>query len=186
MRAFGSYGPLRLSALGEDLDHARGLASRSCYFPGMATPQERKVLLGEAAEHLVLARLLRRGYVASQAPRAWKADDILGRDGLRIQVKATVKGASQGWLVGDVVADPRRFYALVDFADEKNAVIYLVPSSIVREAAEASHWEYYRHHPGAKPSPMRKVMDPFPFEVSGCPPGWLEKFCEGWPQLDLA
>jgi hypothetical protein len=62
----------------------------------MATPQEQKVLLGEAAEHLVLARLLRSGSVASQAPRAWKADDILGRDGLRIQVKATVKGASQG------------------------------------------------------------------------------------------
>jgi hypothetical protein len=99
----------------------------------------------------VLARLLRRGYVASQAPRAWKADDVLGRDDLRIQVKATVNGISQGWLVGDVDAHPRRFYALVDFADEKNAVIYVVPSSIVREAAEASHWEFYRHHPGAKP-----------------------------------
>jgi hypothetical protein len=99
------------------------LRALSCYFPGMAKPQPEKVLLGEAAEHLVLARLLRRGYVASQAPRAWKADDILGQDGLRIQVKATVEGSSHGWLVGDVVADPRRFYALVDFADEKNAVI---------------------------------------------------------------
>lgn len=162
------------------------LRALPCYFPGMATPQEQKVLLGEAAEHLVLARLLRRGYVASQAPRAWKADDILGRDGLRIQVKATVKGISQGWLVGDVVADPRRFYALVDFEDEKNAVIYFVPSSIVREAAEAYHLEYYRHHPGAKPSPMRQVMDPFPFEVSGWPPNWLVDFRERWQQLDLA
>ena len=147
------------------------LRARSCYFPGMATPQEEKVLLGEAAEHLVLARLLRRGYVASQAPRAWKADDILGRDGLRIQVKATVKGTSQGWMVGDVVVDPRRFYALVDFMDEKNAVIYVVPSSIVREAAEAADREYHRLHPGAKQTTMRKVLDPFPFEVCGCPKG---------------
>lgn len=153
----------------------------------MATRQEEKVLLGEAAEHLVLARLLRRGYVASQAPRAWKADDILGRDGLRIQVKATVKGTRHGWLVGNVVADPRRFYALVDFADEKNAVIYVVPSSILHEAAEEYHRDYGRLHPGAKQeTTIRQVMDPFPFEVRGFPKGWLEKFLEGWPQLDVA
>lgn len=34
----------------------------------MAQGQEEKVLQGEAAEHLVVARLLRRGYVASQVP----------------------------------------------------------------------------------------------------------------------
>ncbi|PZS10978.1 MAG: hypothetical protein DLM70_00090 [Chloroflexi bacterium] len=71
----------------------------------MAQGQAAKVLLGEAAEHLVLARLMRRDYVASQAPRAWKSDDILVRDGFRIQVKATTKGTRQGWMVGDVLDD---------------------------------------------------------------------------------
>jgi len=152
----------------------------------MATPREEKVLLGEAAEHLVLARLLRRGYVASQAPRAWKADDILGQDGLRIQVKATVKGTRHGWLVGNVVADPRRFYALVDFTDEKDAVIYVVPSSILHEAAEEYHREYCRLHPEAKQeTTIRNVMDPFRFKVCGFPEGWLEDFCERWQQLDV-
>ncbi|MGH3284623.1 MAG: hypothetical protein ACRDPD_08065 [Streptosporangiaceae bacterium] len=34
-----------------------------------------------------LAGLLRRGYVASQDPRAWKADGILGREGHRLHPK---------------------------------------------------------------------------------------------------
>jgi len=58
----------------------------------MTDGQGKKVLLGEAAEHLVLARLLRRGYVASQAPRTWKADDILVYGGPRVQVQATTTG----------------------------------------------------------------------------------------------
>ena len=110
----------------------------------MAQSQERKVLLEEAAEHLVLAGLLRRGYVASQAPRAWKADDILCLDGFRIQVKATDKGGKQGWLIGNVEVDPRRFYAPVDFASENAPDVFFVASGVVREAAEEADCEYHR------------------------------------------
>ena len=148
----------------------------------MSKPMEEKVLLGEAAEQ-VLAMLLRHGYVAGQAPRGWKADDILGHGDLRIQVKATVKGTKHGWLVGDVDVDPKRFYALVDFADEADPRIYVVPSRIVRDAAEASHREYYVYHPDAQPSAMRQIQDPFPYEVCGYPPGWLPKFHNGWTGL---
>jgi hypothetical protein len=155
-----------------------------CYLLAMAKPMEEKVLLGEAAEHLVLAMLLRHGYVAGQAPRGWKADDILGRGDLRVQVKATVKGTKQGWLVGDVDVDPKRFYALVDFADEAAPRIYVVPSCIVRDAAEASHREFSRLHPHADPATtMRQIKDPFPYEVGGYPPGWLQKFHNGWTGL---
>jgi hypothetical protein len=82
-------------------------------------------------------------------------------------------------MVGDVVADPCRFYALVDFTDEKNAVIYVVLSSIVREAAEAADREYHRLHPGAKQTTMREVVDPFPFEVCGCPKGVAREVLRG-------
>lgn len=149
----------------------------------MAQPQERKVLLGEAAEHLVLAGLLRRGYVASQAPRAWKADDILCRDGYRIQAKATDKGMKQGWLVGSVEVDPRRFYALVDFASENAPDVFIVPSGVVREAAEGADREYHRLHPANAQTGMRKIHDPYPFPVTGFEPGWLDKYRDHWTQF---
>jgi len=55
----------------------------------MPTSQAEKLLLGEAGEFLVLTRLLRHGHVASQAPRNWKADDILIHGGQSIQLKTT-------------------------------------------------------------------------------------------------
>lgn len=149
----------------------------------MAKPQEAKVLLGEAAEHLVLA--LRRGHVASQAPRAWKADDILGRHGLRIQVKATDQGKRQGWMVGNVEPDPQRFYAFVDFADETDPDVYIVPSCIVRDAAEKAYRESLRVYTGAGPSVIRKIQDPYPpkLKVPGYEEGWLKTYRDGWAQL---
>jgi hypothetical protein len=123
----------------------------------MAKPQEAKVLQGEAAEHLVLAGFLRRRHVASQAPRAWKADDILGRHGLRIQVKATVQGKRQGWMVGNVEPDPQRFYAFVDFSDETDPDVYIVPSCIVRDAAERAHHEFHRVRAVSNPQDSRTL-----------------------------
>lgn len=149
----------------------------------MGKSQNQKVLLGEAAEHLVLAGLLRRGYVASQAPRAWKADDILGGDGLRIQVKATDMGKKQGWMVGNVEADPCRFYALVDFFDAQDPHVYILPSRTIREAAEEADREGHRLHPSAKQTGMRKIQDPYPYRVNGYEPGWLEFHRDQWAQL---
>ena len=144
---------------------------------------DEKILLGEAAEHLILAGLLRRGRVASQAPRAWTADDILGRDGLRIQVKATDKGKGLGWMVGDVGPDPQRFYAFVEFGDETDPHVYIVPSGIVRDAAETADREYHRVHPGAMQTGMRKIQDPYPLVVPGYGKGWLEEYRDGWAQI---
>jgi hypothetical protein len=149
----------------------------------MAKSHDEKVLLGEAAEHLVLAGLLRRGYVASQAPRAWKADDILGHDGLRIQVKATDRGKQHGWMVGSVAPAPQRFYAFVDFANEADPHVYIVPSGIVREVVEKADHEYHRIHPGAKQTGMRKVLAPYPFAVPGYDGDWLKDYRNGWAQL---
>jgi hypothetical protein len=144
-----------------------------------------KILLGEAAEHLVLARLLRRGIVASQAPRTWKDDDILGVKGLRAQVKATVKGAKQGWMVGDVKLAPNRFYAFVEFSDEANPSIYVAPCDAVRAAAEEANRQLLIAFPNAHDVGMRKIQDPFPPQVTGYKEGWLtEPDHDPWDQLN--
>ena len=96
----------------------------------------------------------------------------------------TVKGTRQGWMVGDVVADADRFYALVDFADETVPRIYVVPSNTARDAAEAADREYHRLHPNALQTAMRKIQDPFPFEVDSYSPGWLQRFHDRWAVLD--
>ncbi len=146
----------------------------------MANGHERKVLLGEAAEHLVLARLLRRGYVASQAPRTWRADDILVYGGPRVQVKATIRGIKVGWVVTDVEVADDRFYALVDFSDEGAPVIYVLPSVEVRRAAETFHAAWLLKSHSTSQTDVRKVQDPFPPYVDGYAPGWLEQFREAW------
>jgi hypothetical protein len=84
----------------------------------VSSSQREKVLLGEAGEHLVPSRLMRHGHVASQAPRASKADDLLIGGGARVQVKTTTKGAEHGWVVTDANDDAELFYALVDFGSE--------------------------------------------------------------------
>jgi hypothetical protein len=38
--------------------------------------QDDKIRLGEAAEHLVLSRLMRHGHVAAQAPRRYSTFDL--------------------------------------------------------------------------------------------------------------
>lgn len=59
-------------------------------------------LTGAAGEHLVLSRLLSRGFLAAQAPRGTRKADILVNflDGGRpclIQVKARQYGSDGGW-----------------------------------------------------------------------------------------
>lgn len=59
-------------------------------------------LTGAAGEHLVLSRLLSRGVLAAQAPRAARKADILvnfleGGSPTLIQVKARQSGSDGGW-----------------------------------------------------------------------------------------
>lgn len=88
-------------------------------------------------------------------------------------------------MVGNVEPDPQRFYAFVDFADETDPDVYIVPICIVRDAAERAHREYHRVHPGAGPSGIRKIQDPYPYplKVPGYDEGWLKTYRDGWAQL---
>jgi hypothetical protein len=159
----------------------------------MGSPQNAKQLLGEAGEHLVISRLQSLGYVASQAPRGWRADDVFVREGPTFQVKTTNKGVKTGWMVDNIVADANRWYALVDFRNISakgatpfyEATVYVVPSKIARDAAEANLVAYHLTHPNATNDEMRKVYDPWRKGVhpEGFPNGWLEPFRENWEQL---
>jgi hypothetical protein len=162
-----------------DIGPVRGAAG---YDRVMATPQNEKILLGEAAEHLVISRLLRLGYVASQAPRKWRGDDVLIDQGPSFQVKAT-KGSR--WIVGQVRPNDRQFYALVDFRQPLAPVVYVLSNKDIRKVIEAAHASFRAVHPEVKDTGMRIVHDPW---LKGCAPleypnGWLEQFQERWDQL---
>ena len=150
---------------------------------GVPTPQVKKILLGEAGEHLVISRLLARGILAYQAPRNWKSDDVMLESGVTIQVKTTDKKLN--WLVGNVDVDPRRFYALVDLRIPDAAMAYVLSSAHVYEAAEALHRAVSSAHPNYKDVGVRNIQDQWisrpvlaPFE-----PGWLAQFREAWGQF---
>ena len=111
----------------------------------MPTPQNGKLLLGEAGEHLVISRLLARGILAFLAPRGWKSDDVMLHSGFTLQVKTTDK--SRNWLVGKVLVEPSRFYAFVDYRLPDAPVVYVLPSAKVFAAAEALHLAVTATHP---------------------------------------
>lgn len=147
----------------------------------VGTTQREKILIGEAGEHLVLSRLLRLGYVASQAPRSWKADDILVEGGWSVQVKTTAIKARQ-WMVGNVEPADKLIYALVHFTSDSDGSVYVVPSQMIRDFTDAAHTAYLALHP-IKDSPIRIVVDPFRCEVPGFPSGWLSEWREGWTKV---
>jgi hypothetical protein len=161
----------------------RGVARWPRYHRVMATPANDKMLLAEAAEHLVISRLLRLGYPSSQAPRTWRADDVFIDQGPSFQVKATDKGLS--WLVGNVRQNERQFYALVDFRERLAPVVYVLSNADIRKVIEAAQEASIAGHPDFKDIGMRKLQDPWP---KGCEPpkypnGWLQNFEEQWQQL---
>jgi len=151
----------------------------------LLTSHNSKVLLGEAGEHLVLSRLLRRGHVASQAPRTWTADDILIHGGQSVQVKTTDKGKRPEWLVGSSIeVSPLRFFALVDYRDPFAPVVYVVPSQSLEDAVAEADRRYYEQRPQSKPFAGRTISDGWNHDVPEFPAGWLQPYREAWGQLD--
>jgi len=150
----------------------------------MASPQNEKLLLAEAAEHLVLARLLRLGYPASQAPRTWKADDILIDQGPSIQVKSTDKGLN--WMVGLVARSDRQFYAFVDYRDRLAPVVYVMSNADVRKVIDDSHEAYKLARPHWRTDTgIRNIKNKWSpgCEPAAFPNGWLDHYRERWDQL---
>jgi hypothetical protein len=150
----------------------------------MAKRQDDNTLLGEAAEHLVLSRLLIRGYVATQGPRGVKSYDLFVTSGIGthfvIQVKGNRKGLKVGWIVGR--PESGYFYALVDYSDESAPVVYVLPSEVVRSAVDAEG-EVIRRRTGREPDNLRKIRDPWRLRPSEYEDGWLAQYREAWSLL---
>ncbi len=155
-----------------------------------------KNLIGAAGEHLVLARLLERGILASQAPRGARKADILVNplDGglpKLIQVKSTLfTGSRLKWHMKakhEDVQDKDMFYCFVSLNSDKSQV-YVIPAKLVSKSVKTSH-EIWLNTPGKQgqahnDSEMRWITTSYPYPVAGFKDGWMEKYLENWSQLE--
>ncbi len=154
-----------------------------------------KNLIGAAGEHLVLARLLERGILASQAPRGTRKADILvnpldGGHPILIQVKSTLDSGSRlKWHMKskhEEISEEDMYYCFVALAKEKSQV-YIIPASQVAKAVKTAH-KIWLDTPGKNgqahnDSVMRWITSEYPFAVPGFRNGWMEKYLENWEQL---
>lgn len=157
--------------------------------------------VARAGEAWVIYKLLREGFGAVPAAPGAKSVDIyiIGPNTIGEACAVQVKGRSNSdrWEVGrkaDSLADPRIYYALVDFGedgDREPPDTFIVPSAVISEASRAQLKGWIDHTPEGKsretdPS-RRAIMESYPHhlygDVLGCPDGWMEKYREGWQQL---
>ena len=150
-----------------------------------------KQLVGAAGEHLVLSRLLTRGYLAAQAPRGVRKADILvnhldGKSSVLIQVKTRQNEIEGTWMLTKKIEDIRDddlFYCLVDLKPE-NSKVYVMPSEVLAEVTKIQH-ETWLAIPGKNgkehvDTDMRTISNKFPFPVSIAPDGWMNYYLENW------
>ncbi|WP_220443756.1 hypothetical protein [Paracoccus luteus] len=158
-------------------------------------------LTGAAGEHLVMSRLLSRGYIAALAPQGVLNFDIVvtSPEGARLcafQVKTSwEKGSDRGWHMQEkheaLVADSI-FYALVDLGKNADATptVYVVPSEKVADAVRTSHvaWRQKLGKKGQSRNDTKfrrlnldytKICgSDFPLKA-----GWLDPYRENWAQI---
>lgn len=152
-------------------------------------------LLGAAGEHLVLSRLLLRGFLAAQAPHNVRKADILvnhldAKPPCLIQVKArSGKGADGGWHMKqkhEEIYDKDMFYCFVDF-EPANPSVYVIPAEKVAEVVRQSYATWLSQ-PGKNGKPhndtdMRRIRNYYSWNVQAAPNGWMDEFLENWEQL---
>ncbi len=152
-------------------------------------------LLGAAGEHLVLSRLLLRGFLAAQAPHNVRKADILvnhldAKPPCLIQVKArSGKGADGGWHMKqkhEDIVDKDMFYCFVDFGYEE-AKIFVVPAKKVAEVVRESHATWLKQ-PGKNgkahnDTEMRRIRNDYSMNLKSAPQGWMNKYLENWDIL---
>ena len=155
-----------------------------------------KSLVGAAGEHLVLARLLSRDLLASQAPRGTRKADVLvnpldGGKPRLIQVKTrSAVGKSLGWhmsLKHELIREKDLFYCFVNL-DLINPSVYVIPSRIVAKVVRDSHAEWLSM-PGQKgqkhnDTEMRRIKNDYGPNFKKIKAGWMDKYLEKWELLD--
>jgi len=169
-------------------------------------------IIGAAGEHYVICQLLRRGYVAAQAPEGVSKMDVVASDpdGNRlfaIQVKArTEKGSDGGWHMGAKHEVPVEgvSFCFVDFGldPDIHPKCYVVPSTIVAKVLKRSHEIWGKGQGKDKPrdtsTEFRRFLPNYDIPNLNRPgisnqdqawllrfgKGWLEKYREAWAGLD--
>lgn len=150
-------------------------------------------LTGAAGEHLVLSRLLSKGYLAAQAPRGVRKVDILvnfidGGEPFLIQVKARQRGGDGGWHMGEKhesQTDEDLFYCFVDF-EPASPTVHVIPATVVAETLKTDH-QIWLDTPGKNgqahnPTTFRRLRP----KPNGKELGWMDDYLENWEQLDRA
>jgi len=148
-------------------------------------------LTGAAGEHLVLSRLLSRGFLAAQAPRGTRKADILvnfldGGEPFLIQVKARQYGSDGGWHMGEKHEEQIEedlVFCFVDFEPEYPTV-HVIPAKIVAETIKQDH-QIWLDTPGKNgkphnPTTFRRLKP----NSNGKELGWMDEYLENWNQLE--
>jgi hypothetical protein len=146
-------------------------------------------LSGEAGEHWVLYKLLRRGGIedVARASAGMKDHDlyVLLMDGSRkrVQVKMrTTPGGDRGWWVSkNPIAASDLFYVLVDDSGEVGPAAYIVPSRVVAECVSEIADAKGRRLDRPKICPSFGKLDLPSFQD-----GWLDDYEDRWDLLDPA
>lgn len=151
-----------------------------------------KSLIGAAGEHLVLSRLLSRGFLAAPAPRGTRKVDILvnfidGGNPVLVQVKSTLNPPTGGWPLSakyELIDDEDLIFCFVSFSSTHPAV-FVVPSSVVANHCRVSH-QTWLETPGKKgqahkDSNMRQITNRA--QNYGAEEGWMDTYLEAWEQI---
>ena len=158
-------------------------------------------LTGAAGEHLVMSRLLSRGYIAALAPQGVPNFDVVvtSLDGSQLcafQVKTRWhKGSDGGWHMRpkheELVSD-RIFYCFVDLGKKPAAAsaIYVIPSKVVANVVQLSHATWLSRtgkngQPHKDSSVRRLLPDHTKLMGENCPfsSGWMDEYLENWEQI---
>lgn len=115
-----------------------------------------KALIGAAGEHLVLSRLLSRGFLAAPAPRGTRKVDILvnfidGGNPILVQVKSTLNTPRTGWPLGakhEQVEGEDLFFCFVTLSSA-HPEVFVLPSATVASHCRLSH-QLWLETPGKK------------------------------------
>lgn len=150
-------------------------------------------LIGAAAEHYVMYRLLQMGMVAALAPVGAPIADIVVSDPdlrriVSVQVKARRKLGSGGWVMKEkheALVQPLLFYCFVQIPDvpTEAAKCWVVPSEVVADIVRVSHANWLKGSTEAKPrkdSGMRSFKPTYGMRHIGKPSGWLDQYSEAW------
>ena len=153
-------------------------------------------LIGAAGEHLVLSRLLTRGFLASLSPRGVETADILvnpldGRKPLLIQVKTrSGNDKSFKWAMtqkAENISDADIFYCFVNL-ENIHPDVYVVPSTLVSAIIKKHHSDWLTEPAKSgkihKDSKLRTLQYSYKGKIDLAPEGWMDKYLEKWDQLD--